>query len=146
MLRPLLLATLLLGSVGAASAGQIYKWVDAQGITHFSAQPPQSGDASVIAPARQPATATPVAPAAPGIPATAQEPSQAEIDARVRREVAEKEKERSEYCTNLRTQLAQLRNNPRLRLEENGEMRRVTEEERQARIAETEKAIGEHCE
>lgn len=144
MLRPLILATLLLGCAGTASAGAIYKWVDSQGITHFTAQPPQGTEASVVAPAKQPPTQATAAAASDSSSDTA-EPSQEEVDARVRREVAAKEKERREYCTNLRTNLAQLRNNPRLRMEVNGEMQRLTEEERQTRIAETEKGIGEHC-
>lgn len=143
MRRPLLLAILLLGCAGDASAAQIYKWVDARGVTHFTAQPPQNGDASAIAPARQPPAPALDAPRRTGEPPN---PAQAEIDERVRREVTAKEKERREYCSQLRTNLAQLRNNPRLRMEVGGEMHRVTEEERQARIAETEKAIGEHCE
>jgi hypothetical protein len=144
MRRPLLLATLLLGCIGAASAGQIYKWVDAQGITHFTAQPPQGGEASVVPAAKQPPA--PVAAATPTAPASDAAPTQADIDARVRDEVAKKEKERLEYCTTLRTNLAQLRNNPRLRMEVQGETRRVTEEERQSKIAETEQAIGQNCE
>ncbi|MCQ4348136.1 DUF4124 domain-containing protein [Pseudomonas stutzeri] len=142
MLRPLLVAALLLASAGATSAAPIYKWVDAQGVTHFTAQPPLDAEASVVAPARQPPAPSP---AVDNAPATAQEPTQEEIDARVRRDIAEKEKERREYCNSLRTNLAQLRNNPRLRMEVNGEMQRLTEEARQARIAETEQAIGEHC-
>jgi cell pole-organizing protein PopZ len=143
MRRTLLLASLLLGCASAACAGQIYKWVDAQGITHFTAQPPQAGQAALVPPAKQPPS--PPAVATPATQAQDSDPTQADIDARVRKEVAAKEKERADYCVNVRTTLAQLRNNPRLRMEVNGEMRRVSEDERQAKIAETEKAIGEHC-
>ena len=45
----------------------------------------------------------------------------------------------------MRTNLAQLQNNPRLRMEVGGEMRRLGEDERQAKIAESEKAIQENC-
>jgi len=143
MRRTLLLASLLLGCASAACAGQIYKWVDAQGITHFTAQPPQAGQASLVPPAKQPPSQPALA--TPATPAQDTDPTQADIDARVRKEVAAKEKERADYCVNVRTTLAQLRNNPRLRMDVNGEMRRVSEDERQAKIAEAEKAIGEHC-
>ncbi|SFP61478.1 protein of unknown function [Geopseudomonas sagittaria] len=143
MRRTLLLASLLLGCASATCAGQIYKWVDAQGITHFTAQPPQAGQASLVPPAKQPPSPTPVA--TPASPGQDSDPTQADIDARVRKEVAAKEKERADYCVSVRTSLAQLRNNPRLRMDVNGEMRRVSEDERQAKIAEAEKAIGEHC-
>jgi len=142
MPRTLLLASLLLGCVGMASAGPIYKWVDAQGVTHFTAQPPQATQSVTIPPAKQPpAPASTPAAAAPA----ATEQTQADIDARVRRELAQKEKERAEYCLTVRTHLAHLRNNPRLRMEMNGEMRRVTEDERQAKIAEAEKTIAAQC-
>lgn len=142
MRRTLLLASLLLGCVGTAGAGQIYKWVDAQGVTHFTAQPPQDGEARVVPAAKQPPPPSPAATPA----AESKQPSQAEIDERVRREVAQKEKERAEYCGKVRTNLAQLRNNPRLLMEVDGKMKRLTEEERQGRIAEAEKVIGESCE
>lgn len=145
MRRTLLLASLLFGCVGAACAGQIYKWVDAQGVTHFTAQPPQSAEASVIPTAKQPAAGKPAAtpPAASGM---VNDPQQEEIDARVRQEVAQKEKELEAYCTSLRTNLAQLRNNRRVRVSDGeGEARRLTQDERQTRISETEKAIAENC-
>ena len=142
MRRSFFLAGLLLACIGSAGAGPIYKWVDARGVTHFTAQPPQSGEASQVPHAKQPPAPEQAAPASKPAP---QAPNQAEIDARVREEIAKKEKERADYCTDIRTRLAQLNNNPRLRVEENGDVRRLTEEERQARIAEAEKAIAEHC-
>lgn len=142
MRRTLFLAGLLFACIGSAGAGQIYKWVDAKGVTHFTAQPPQAGDASVMPHAKQPPAPT-APPAAP--PAATPAPNQAEIDARVREDVAKKEKERAEYCTTIRTNLAQLQNNPRLRVEDKGVVRRLPEEERQAKIAEAEKAIAENC-
>lgn len=148
MRRLLLLAGLLCACAGSADAGQIYKWVDAQGATHFTSQPPLAGASSVVPAAKQPPAAEPTAAPAtsPDAAPTGQVPSQADIDARVREDVAKKEKERADYCTTLRTNLSQLRNNPRVRVaEKDGEARRITEEERQAKIAEAEKAIAENC-
>lgn len=145
MRRTLLLASLLFGCAGAACAGQIYKWVDAQGVTHFTAQPPQTAPASVVPPAKQPSASKP-AETPPSVGSTVDDPKQQKIDARVRQEVAQKEKELEAYCTTLRTNLAQMRNNQRLRVKtEDGEARRLSQEERQTRIAETEKAITENC-
>lgn len=142
MPRIILTTCLLFGGIGMASAGQIYKWVDAQGITHFSAQPPQGATVQTVPAAKQPP-----APAAAAKPAQETRlPSQAEIDERVRREVAAKEQRRAEYCEKVRTNLANLHNNPRLLTEVGNQTKRLTEEERQARIAETERAIAEHCE
>lgn len=143
MRRTLLLATLLFGCIGASSAAPIYKWVDAQGVTHFTATPPASGQANVVPPAKQPPA--PPAVSAPADSAAGESQSQEEIDARVRQEVAAQEKQRADYCLQLRTNLAQLRNNPRLRMEVDGEMRRLGEDERQSKISETEQAIAESC-
>ncbi|MGE4405660.1 DUF4124 domain-containing protein [Pseudomonas sp.] len=135
---------LLLALSSTAMAAQVYKWVDAQGVTHFGAQPPQGQQAetvnTVTAPAR-PAAAPQASPQ--GEPAA--EPDQRSIDRQVKQQVAEQEVERKRYCETLRTNLAQLQNNPRVRVEENGEVRRITEEERQARITETQEKIAENC-
>ena len=142
MRRTLLLAGLLFGCIGTACAGQIYKWVDAQGVTHFTAQPPQTAAATVVPSARQPL----VAPATASAKAiTADDPKQAEIDARVRDEVAQKEKERTEHCSTLRSNLAQYRHNPRVSAQINGETRLLTQEERHTRTTETESAIAKYC-
>jgi hypothetical protein len=63
----------------------------------------------------------------------------------VKKQVAAQEIKRKAYCEQQRTNLAQLENNPRVREEVNGEFRRFTEEERQARIAEVKKSIDDTC-
>ncbi|NKQ12256.1 DUF4124 domain-containing protein [Pseudomonas sp. SST3] len=133
---------LLLALSSSVMAGQVYKWVDAQGVTHFGAQPPQGQSAEALntaTPPPKPATAAPTAPESSG------ESEQREIDRQVKKEVAEQKVERQRYCTTLRTNLAQLQNNPRVRVEEEGEMRRLNEEERQTRISETQQKIAETC-
>ncbi|TLX62919.1 DUF4124 domain-containing protein [Stutzerimonas nosocomialis] len=133
---------LVLALSSGAMAGQVYKWVDAQGITHFSAQPPQGAPAEVVSTHVAPPRAS--EPSLP-TPAPTSTPDQAALDRQVRQQVAAEDAERARYCTNMRTNLAQLKNNPRVRVEDGGEMRRLTEEERQARISETTKTISENC-
>jgi len=134
---------LLLVLTGNALAGQIYKWVDPQGVTHFGTQPPQGQTAETLS------TATPPPKPSSSAPTTTTEDSgeaqQREIDRQVKKQVAEQNTERERYCTTLRTNLAQLQNNPRVRVEEKGELRRLNEEERQTRIGETERKIAETC-
>ncbi len=48
MRRMMITSSLLLAMSATAMASQVYKWVDAQGVTHFSAQPPQGQDADSI--------------------------------------------------------------------------------------------------
>ena len=92
---------------------------------------------------------TTIAPAPAAIPAklpqVGVDEEQQAIDEKVKKEVAAKEAERKQYCEKMRTNLAQLENNPRLREEVNGEVRRLDENERQKRIAEAKKAIAENC-
>ena len=119
-------------------AAQIYQWVDAQGVTHFDAQPPRD----------QPAT-TLVTPAASGKSGTAAQSGaigdQQAIDKSVKQQVAEQQNQLRAFCEQARTNLAQLQNNPRLREEVDGQMRRLDDSQRQERIGETQKQIADNC-
>ncbi|WP_373387341.1 DUF4124 domain-containing protein [Pseudomonas alcaligenes] len=143
MRRMILACSVLLALSTGATAGQIYKWVDAQGNVHFGSQPPEGQQAAEVNPnITQPKLNSEKKPQAA---APAEDSEQESIDAKVKEDVAKQEAERKKYCESVRTNLSQLQNNPRVRIEEKGEVRRLTEEERQARIAETEKAIAENC-
>jgi hypothetical protein len=141
-MRWMILATALTLAVGTATsqAAQIYKWVDAQGVTHFDAQPPAGQTVQEID-IQKPVAPPPAAPA--GRPDADQQ--QQAIDTKVKKQVAADAAKRKAYCDRQRTNLAQLQNNPRVREEVNGEYRRFTEEERQARIAEVKKSIDDTC-
>lgn len=141
MRRSLIASALIVLMSTPVMAAQVYKWVDAQGVTHFGAQPPEGQQATSVN--------TTIAPAPAAIPAklpqVGVDEEQQAIDEKVKKEVAAKEAERKQYCEKMRTNLAQLENNPRLREEVNGEVRRLDESERQKRIAEAKKAIAENC-
>lgn len=151
MHRMILAGSLLLALSTSAMAGQVYKWVDAQGVTHFGAQPPEGQQATSVN------TSVPKPrPSLPSLDSVNTQPpaslpeskpvgDQKAIDEKVKADVASQEAERRKYCDNIRTNLAQLQNNPRLRAEVNGEVQRLTEEERQSRIKEAEKAINDNC-
>ena len=143
MRRMILTSSLLLALSVSAMASQVYKWVDAQGVTHFGAQPPQGQQATTINTATPPPkTAEPAA--TPTFESSA-DPEQAAIDEKVKQEIATQEAERKKYCQSVRTNLAQLENNPRVRVEVDGEVRRLNEEERQQRISEAKQAIAKNC-
>ncbi|MBU1332855.1 MAG: DUF4124 domain-containing protein [Gammaproteobacteria bacterium] len=146
MRRTILVSSLLLALSAPVMASQVYKWVDAQGVTHFGAQPPQGQQATQINTSTPPprAVETPPTPAAPTFDSIA-DPEQEAINEQVRKDVAAQEAERRKYCEAQRSNLAQLENNPRLRLEVEGEVTRLSEDERQARITETRKAITDNC-
>ncbi|MCO6060187.1 DUF4124 domain-containing protein [Pseudomonas sp. MOB-449] len=151
MHRMILAGSLLLILSASALGGQVYKWVDAQGVTHFGAQPPEGQEAtSVNTSAPKPRPSLPRLDSelnAPGTTLPANKPvgDQKAIDEKVKAEVATQNAERRKYCDTVRTNLAQLQNNPRLRADVNGETRRLSEEERQSRIKEAEKAISDNC-
>ena len=138
----ILAGSLLLALSSSGMAGQVYKWVDPQGVTHFGAQPPQGQAAEALNTANPPPKPVDKAPVEAPMSGDSE---QRVIDQKVKKQVAEQEAERQRYCTTLRTNLAQLQNNPRVRVEEEGEMRRLDEEERQTRINETQKKIGDAC-
>jgi hypothetical protein len=142
-MRWMMLAATLTLALGPATgrAAQVYKWVDAQGVTHFDAQPP-AGQATQTIDTGQPVSAPAAAPPQDqGDGAREQEA----VDARVKKQVAAQQAQLKEACDEQRTNLAQLQNNPRVRQEVDGEFRRFTEEERQARIAETKKYLDDQC-
>jgi hypothetical protein len=126
----------------AAQAAQIYKWVDDQGVTHFDAQPPAGRQTQQIDIQKPP-----TAPAASDNSKSAMEAEaeQREINNAVKKKVAQQDARRAEDCKILRTNLAQLQNNPRVREQVEGGLKRLSEDERQGRIAETQKAINDYC-
>ncbi|SFI97256.1 protein of unknown function [Pseudomonas guineae] len=146
MRRMIITSSLLLAISATAMASQVYKWVDAQGVTHFSAQPPQGQEATSIntAAAQPKPVASDEKKAAPTFESIA-DPEQAAIDKKVKQQIAAKEAKRKKYCEDVRTNLAQLQNNPRVRIDVDGEVRRLSEEERQSRISEAQKSINENC-
>ena len=130
---------LLLGMGPLCMAGQIYKWVDAQGVTHFGAQPPQGQEATSVVTPSVPAGKLPTLPRSDAIG------DQQAIDKTVKKQVAEQQAQLKVFCEQARTNLAQLQNNPRIREEIDGEMRRLTDETRQERITEAQKQIEQNC-
>lgn len=146
MRRFVIASSLLLCLSPSLMASQVYKWVDSSGTTHFSAQPPQGQTATSIntnVPTSKEADV--VEPAQRDSFNQIADPQQAAIDKKVKEEVAVKEAEMKKYCESVRTNLAQLQNNPRIRMEVAGEVKRLGEDERQTKIAELTKSIAENC-
>ncbi|NKF27938.1 MULTISPECIES: DUF4124 domain-containing protein [unclassified Pseudomonas] len=134
-----LLLTLLISVSSWCMASQIYKWVDAQGVTHFDQRPPQGQSSTAV---KTPSSPAPIPAALPGSGALG---DQKAIDDKVKKQVAEQQKRLKTFCEQARTNLAQLQNNPRLREEVEGELRRLNDEQRQQRTEEAKKQIAENC-
>ncbi|WP_338583061.1 DUF4124 domain-containing protein [Pseudomonas sp. MAG733B] len=133
------IAGLMVALSPLSMAAQIYKWVDAQGVTHFDAQPPQGQQATVVVTPSSPASKPPTTTNSGVIG------DQRAIDNTVKEQVAEQQAELKVFCDQARTNLAQLQNNPRLREEVEGELRRLDDAQRQERISETQKQIADNC-
>lgn len=134
-----LLLTLLIGLSPWCMAAQIYKWVDAQGVTHFDAQPPPGQPSTTL----QTPSSPPPKPAA--MPGSGPLGDQKAIDDKVKKQIADQQAQLKQFCERARTNLAQLQNNPRLREEVEGQMRRLDDAQRQERIVEAQKQISENC-
>jgi len=131
--------SLLIGISPLCMAAQIYKWVDAQGVTHFDAQPPQGREATTVVTPSSPASNQPPPPRSGAIG------DQQAIDKKVKKQVTEEQAQLKAFCEQARTNLAQLQNNPRIREDVEGEMRRLTDQQRQERISEAQNQIADNC-
>ncbi len=148
MRRIILIASFSLALSSQLMASPIYQWVDANGQSHFGAQPPQGVQATLVDTGTGNGTGKIGLPPPSDLPKLKDErdaDAQKKIDAEVKQKVAKQQAELNQYCDSLRTNLAQLENNPRLNVEENGQPRRLTETERQAKIADAQKQIKENC-
>lgn len=142
LLSAMVLAATLLQGAASVQAATIYKWVDSTGQTHFGSQPPAGLESERMSGKRF----TP--PASTQQPAAAQpagDDAQKEIDKKVAKQVAKELEERRQYCVDVRTRLSHLKNNPRMMAEIEGQMVRLSEDQRQQRIKEAEGKIAEHC-
>jgi hypothetical protein len=146
MRRLITTASLLLLFSSLALAAPIYKWVDAQGVTHFGSEPPSGQSVeSVRTNSFQPPLPEKSAAQLATEAEQASAKTQAQVDSDVRKQVAEETAALKKYCASVRHNLAQLENNPRVLAEIDGKPTRLSEEERQARIKEMQQAITERC-
>ena len=147
-IRPALLLTLLLTATLSYASG-IYKWIDDDGQVHYSQTPPPNRPAELIQGAPPPAND----------PAAVRGNLQRQLDAfderRAQRDEAfaeQKEKEevariKKQNCETARKNLANLRrggNNAYMTPE--GEVVRLTDEDRAKRIEDAKQGIEDNCE
>ncbi|ALP54988.1 hypothetical protein Tel_17180 (plasmid) [Candidatus Tenderia electrophaga] len=146
--RILVIAGLFFASLSISAHSAVYQWTDNNGVNHFTQRPPTDRQYKVVTP-------NPVKP-------EDAEKAQRQLDALIekqkasqeareakQRENAEKEaerKKRQQQCNQARERLANLQNRPRLRItEQDGTVRRASEEERQERISQASNSIDELC-
>jgi uncharacterized protein DUF4124 len=135
----------LLLSAGAAF-GQVYRWVDEKGVTHYGAQPPQGAKAREV----DDKLATPPGAAAP----PREDWQQKEREFRQRQiqsgeaeaKKAQEGERRRAVCNEQRDRLARLRQAPRTyQLDEKGERVFLDDRQRDDAIARQEKTVAQYC-
>ncbi len=137
---------LLAVGVSPALAG-MYKWVDEQGITHYSQTPPPSGKAQQIKPPPTPADSEAAVKRLEAQREEAQKQHEAkQQDAQESQKNASPQAIREESCRLARQNLGTLETNTRVAIQgADGNVKRLSEEERQARLTEAKKQVEEYC-
>lgn len=143
---------LLLLAFAATAHAQVYKWVDANGKTQFSDQPPPGARSEVIK--VKPSTGA-GQPSAPGktesladkeaaLKQRQQDQAASEAKAQAK---AKREAEVAEYCNQLRGQLQGARSAGRLvKYDETGKRQSLRGDDKQAEIQRIEGELRKHCE
>jgi len=141
-----LACSIALASAPLLADTTIHKWVDANGVTHFGAEPPKNVKAEEVKPRVY----------LPSAPAPAQEKASAtSTDDKPKDTTAEKPKEMvtispeqiAAQCKDAQSRLQQLESSPRLMTRtSDGQMQRVPEEERQKMIEAERVRVKEYCE
>lgn len=149
----LIATSLLCISLNSHAAQQFYKWVDDNGVTHYSATPPENASkASKVkvgsgpTPADTSATAT--TPAAPATAPSAKPDSKAPsgISQKAADALAKNATKNAEECANLKQSYQTLLDHGRVRQKnEDGSTRVMSDEEKMAAIKNAEQQINDYC-
>ncbi len=136
---PLLLAV-------APALGQVYRWIDESGVTHYGERPPQGAKAQEV----QDRLANPASTVK--VPAESWQDKDRELrQRRIQSEQAEERKaqadsRRRQFCNEQRDLLARLKQSGRTyRLDSKGERVYLEDNEREAAIARQEKIVAQQC-
>ncbi len=140
--------TFVLFIFATASFADIYKWVDAEGQTHYGQQAPQDQDVELIKAPPPPAIAPDDAQKSVDTLIEQQAKATKEKQERLEKAKAEAEQEavRKENCRIAQYNLQQYQNNPNRRvMDADGNVTRPPEEERQSKIVEFQQLVKDNC-
>lgn len=129
-------------------AGEVYRWVDENGVVHFGDRAPEQGDAEKVA--IQPSSGVHVAPDSEPAAPYAEQKSAAQQRRDERAEVNQENQVRaevtSEICTQARNVVAQLEPSPRVNVtHEDGTVTRMDDNDRLEKLGEAQAFIEENC-
>ena len=137
----------MLWTLVVPAVGQVYKWVDDKGVTHYGERPPQGKKSQEVEQRLANPASTPGKAAQPGW-------KEQDLEFRRRRiqteqtEAKDQQREASQRqaCNQARDQLAQMKSARRLyRLDEKGERVFQADDERNASTARLEQLVAERC-
>ena len=152
MKTPRLLLLLFLGSLLAPAqlcAESIYRWVDDEGVTHFTARPPKNRESTLISSKKRGARQTrssdapSVEPSSDSDPKTQAAQTAAEEGQRLR--TGPSEQERREACKRARANLELLEGGRRVQVEEGDSFRYLTEAEQAERLEQARRIRDRAC-
>lgn len=142
-IRQILFAALL--APAAAQAGDVYRWVDAQGQVHYGDRPPPGVQAESLPPPLPPGTGEAQRELRDYVRTLDVQDAERAKEAEQQRQQKELEAARKAACESSRERRARLERPRQFEYQADGSARRLTEEERQARIQEMEKRITDAC-
>ncbi|MDK8465934.1 DUF4124 domain-containing protein [Marinobacter sp. SS13-12] len=141
----LTLAVLLVAAPTMTSAASVYKWTDENGVTHFGdRQPTGQQSESVSIRTGKPSASNRQSPQEQVKALEEQEAEQAERQEESAVEEARR-KQREANCETARSNLSILQRNSRIRVEEDGEQRYLSEEEIAEQRTKFEEIAEENC-
>lgn len=125
----------------------VYRWVDAQGQTHYSSQPPEGKTAESIKvkPLQKIQDSDIEEKYANDEKKEKEDQKQAEYNRQAQQQATERNTQLKQACDGMRKDLALYKNEPRTRININGVVRRLTPEELTTKITELQKNIEENC-
>ena len=152
MKTPWLLLLLLLGSLLAPaqlSAQNIYRWVDDQGVTHFTAHPPKNRESTLISSKKRSGRQTSTTETPSAEPSTENNPqteaSQTAAKDGQRLRVGPSEEERREACKRALANLELLEGGRRVQVEDGDSFRYLTEAEQAERLGQARRIRDQAC-
>jgi len=147
----ILIVISMLAATQARADGEVYRWVDEDGVVHFDQQPGEHKEAVQLAP--QPGgqsaagdnPATPIYPTQPPEPSLAQQ--RREERAEKRQEAAELRAATEQACAQARQRVETLEPSPRVMVKnEDGSVSRLDDEKRLELLEDAKSFIARNCE
>lgn len=136
----------LLGLIAAPLQAQVYKWQDEKGETHYSQTPPPGVPADRLQLGGSPGHAGRPDPGLKERLEAFDKRRQQDQEAQAKRaEAAQQTELKKKNCASARSNLQTLQSRGQIKLKEGDAYRVLSEEERQAKIAEAQKQIDTYC-